>query len=276
MDTIKSIQLGALERKRDNRDIKLEKLNEIGAVYVPVEIPDVFLPEYKIPYYWQRKTPTCGAHAGSYLKTIQENIENGLDNKFSPRFLWRMIKNIDGYSLDIGTDMRSIFKALKSNGICDDVLLPNDTTLSLEEYSTPKLNNEMFDNAQNRIIKSYAFLTDLSFENIKKSIYQNKAVLLLIKVDEGFFNTDTPIFKEKKSGHFVLAWGYNKDYIYIYDSTDNIQIKKINKIYNNFIIEAGTAVDLNNNVIEMLIKQKNLLQMLIELYKKLLSLKVAT
>jgi hypothetical protein len=258
-------KLGAIERKKDNRDILL------GRIQLPTPFPETYIPEItNIPTYYQNGFPTCGANAGTWLKSAQEARDGGI-KKFSPRFLWSKIKEIDGYSLEEGTDMRSIFKRLKDTGVADYDLCPDNYTISLDEYT--KTDN-LSENAQPKIIKSYAFLDDMTFDGIRRAIYLNKEVLLLMYVDEGFFGTNEPIFKEKKWGHFVVGYGYDEKYIYIKDSTEvdySKSNKKIGVEYISFFREGGTAVDLPDYVVINLTKQKSILFFIIDLLKNFLS-----
>jgi hypothetical protein len=91
---------------------------------------------------------------------------------------------------------------------------------------------------------------------VRQNIYQFKAVILLIKCDEGFWGTEIPSFTQPLYGHFVVAYGYDQDYINIVDSADpNIGFKKISKSYfvPKFIIETGTAVDLSPTQIQAIV-----------------------
>lgn len=265
------MNLGAIERQLDLRDLKL------GKVQAPIEIPKTYLTDLSVyPKYYQGSLPACGAHSAAVLKVIQEASETNKIQSFSPRFLWSEIKKIDNHSLEEGTDMRSIFETLKSVGICDYNLIGNDISLSLVEYSLPDISLAVLDNAQPRIIKSYAFTNSPSLQDIKQAIYQNKVVLLLLYVDEGFFGTTEPTFTEKKWGHFVAGANYDEDNFIIIDSTEkdlSLSIKKINKKYIRFVREIGTCLDLPNDYVQNLIKQKELaqkvVQLLIELKNKL-------
>lgn len=268
--------LGAIPRKLDVRDIMLGSVQ----AQIQTEIPSVFKPAVIDQYIkeYQNGQPACGAHAGDIFKVIQETYEDAKPKRFSPRFLWHAIKKLinngagDGFDLEQGTDMRSIFKALKSFGICDFDLVGNDVSLSLEAYSTPEISQEVLDNAQIKIIDAYAFLNDLSFNSLKRAIYLNKAVLTLIRCDDGFFGTKTPTFTERKYGHFVVLVGYEENGIYFIDSTEqdfSNSVKFMDIKYLNFIIEAGTAVDLPNEKVKALVDKKRTLQTVVSVLQKI-------
>lgn len=262
---------GGIESPKDDRDFKL------GKITAPEPHPARYIPDTTgMPTYYQGQYPACGAHSGAYFKVIQESLESGVPQSLSPRYLWSEIKKIDGFDPRDGTTMRAILKTLASRGVCDYALLPNTYDLSLNEYTNPPVSEELRKNAHPRIIQSYAFLDDLSWYGIQNAIWSHKAVLLLLYVDEGFFGTNTPTCKSKKWGHFVTAYGYDEDSIYIKDSTERnetLSWKKLGKDYLPFVREAGTAVDMKNIVVENLDMQVSLLKKLVELYKKLLTSK---
>jgi len=262
---------GCQKSPKDVRDIQLTKIQP------PVPIPDEFVPHYldKIPVLFQNGLGVCSAHAGAHFKQIQEYLETVEIEKYSPRYLWIETKKIDGVPLEAGSYLRAIFKTLQNKGICDYDLLVNDFS-SLQDFSDPALiTAKMDNNAQPRIIKHYAFLNDLSFGGLKQAIYQDKAVLMRILVDEGFFRTKSPTFATGKWGHLVVGCGYDLDGIYIIDSTEEnpkLAIKKIRKEYVRFITEAGTALDAGTEMIRKMVKKKELLQKLVVLYQKVIEL----
>jgi len=85
------MNLGAIERDRDIRDI------DLGSVQELVPIPTVFRDDIsQLPTYYQDRIPACGAHAGAWLKTRQESRERGTPQALSPEYLWIKIKQIGG------------------------------------------------------------------------------------------------------------------------------------------------------------------------------------
>lgn len=264
--------LGAIARSYDNRDLKLGQVAQTKTI-----IPLSFASDVsQVKKLFQNGYPACGAHAGSGLKEIKEFQERKIPVAFSPRYLWKKIKEIDGFALEVGTNMRYILKVLSSSGVCDYDLLPNVYGVSLKEYTQAIITQQMEDNAQVNIIKSYGFLPEgFSIQELKESIYNNGAVLMLIHCDDNFFGTTTPIFIEKKYGHFVVAYGYDENWIYIMDSTEedtNKSLKKMNVLFFPFIREVGTVTDIPYEEIKALIDKKNLLTKLVELYTRLISL----
>lgn len=256
---------GAIERPIDTRDINL------GTAQAPVTVPEEYLPPIWLQPLYQGHTPTCGAHAGAHLKTLQENDAS----LRSPRYAWIKIKQIDGFPLEDGTDMRSIFKAIQANGICHETLLPDAIALPLADYSSPSaITQAMDDDAQPSVGGAYAFgATDE--QSIKRAIYQSGCAILLLKVDEGFWGTDTPTFSTGKWGHFVVADGFAKNYIRVYDSADpnpSYRVKNINTKYLNFVQEIGTQIDLSDRWVRGLTSEIALLRKVVSLLLKLKNL----
>ena len=258
-------------RSYDNRDIHL------GMISVPNHPVEYQTPVNTIRKLYQNGWPACGAHAGATLKAIQEQKDVQLTDGCSPRCLWRFIKDIDGYAPEVGTDMRSIFKALSTRGICLYSTMPNpDSMTNLYAYTNPTITSEVSDEANTMIINGYGFLPKgFSLEDLKDAIYKNAAVILLINCDDGFFGTNYPTFTTRPYGHFVVATGYDSQRVVILDSTEIDEKFSVKYIYNQyfpFIREAGTAIDESTEKIRTMIKQKNILTKMVELYKQVIAL----
>lgn len=247
--------LGARERTPDPRDFPL------GAVTPSDSIPTVFMQDWsKIDVDMQAKIPACGSHAGSFLKNVQETIESGQVQRKSPRYLWDKIKLIDGFALEDGTDMLSIFKTLKSVGVCDLSLLPNDTSLSLEEYSNASITPAMDENAKEALIGNYGFTFYPTMQDIKAAIYKHKAILMLIRVGKEFWTSPSGVVswaeadilplrppQTAEGGHFVVAYAYDENRIYFRNSWSKAWGRNgdgyFEANYLPFVVEIGTAFD---------------------------------
>lgn len=264
------MNLGAIEQPYNYRDIQL------GRIQKPVEIPEELIPDYSsVPKYFQGQQPACSSHAGTFGITLNEYLENGYVSPLSPRYMWRKIKDIDGYPLHLGSDLRSILKVMASEATCSNMLLPNEINKPLDIYSNPTIIDAMRYDAQPRIVASYAFLDDISFDGVKQAIFKNKFAILLIHCDEGFFGTTTPTFTSKKYGHFVVAIGYTKNGIIIVDSTEEDTLKStkfMDKKYVDFIRQGGTVVDIPNEQVKELTRKIVILEQLVSLYTKLYKL----
>lgn len=201
---------GAVEKEQSPTDF------ELGAVTFDVQIPETFMPEYNFEIQMQGKQPCCGACSGSALKNIQDTT----DTSFT--YLWKKIKVFDGFSVDSGTSLDSIMKALNKSGVCHADLLKGDISLPTATFAqNTGITSEMETDALKHRVGAYAFTWNPSFEQIKQAIYKHKAVILLMRIGEEFW---TPSWSEKDimplkpgksivSGHFVVAFGYDSDYI---------------------------------------------------------------
>ena len=269
--------LGAIKRSYDNRDLSL------GAISAPQSLwptPKAYSSDVSnIRHYYQNGWTTCGAHSGAALKSFQEFRDTGMTDGCSPRFLWNQIKKIDGYGIYDGTDMRSIFKTLSGVGDCHYTTMPDDHSLVLSEYSVVDAAqmDKASDEAGEAIIDAYGFLPNgFTLQDLKDAIYRYHQVLMLIRCDDGFFGNKIPTFSTKKYCHFVVAYGFDEEKIYILDSTEAVSStdeKVIMNCYFPFIQEVGTAVDAGTLLVRGMIKKKNILTKLVELYKQLIAYK---
>lgn len=270
---------GGISRPYDNRDF------DLGRISTPTAPPVTFETDVsQVAMRYQNGFPTCGAHAGTHMKNVQEIKDTQLLEGVSPRFLWWQIKKIDTYALEDGTDMRSIFKVLSSQGSCKYNSLPNPVdykTTTLADYSYLVEKNEtekarLLDEAQPYIIRSgYGFLgRGFTLNDLRTAIAQYGVVLMLIRCDDGFFGRKIPMFTTRKYGHFVIAYGYDQSCIKIIDSTETdplLRKKEILNVYFPFIQEVGTTVDMRYSEIKALIDQKNMLTKVVELYRQLIA-----
>ena len=243
--------LGGLERPADERDLVL------GAASAPVAIPASFIPDYSSWFKrnFQGQTEFCGQHAGTHFKVILDFVSsNGTaQERKSPRYGVIKMKTpgspvYDGYPINAGTDMRAIFKWLQQVGADDFEPLENNVMLSTAQYCDAALVTPAEDaNAKQSVISNYAF-GNTDYASLCQLIFAKKAVLLLIKCDNGFWGTAAPTFTTPMYGHFITAFGYDENGIYIIDSAEPNEafaIKHILKQYitPQFFFESGTAID---------------------------------
>jgi hypothetical protein len=208
---------------------------------------------------YQGETAFCGEHAATHFQAILEHLNTPtVAQRYSPRYGAIKLKSpsspvYDGYAIDAGTTMTAIFKWLKQVGADDYEPLENDVTLPLATYCDPTVITPAMDtDAANQKITTYAF-DALTFADLQQAIYQNKAVILLIKCDDGFWGTSTPTFTQALYGHFIVAYGYDETGIWIIDSAEpnnEFALKHIATEYINpsFFFESGTAVDVPTSV----------------------------
>jgi peptidoglycan hydrolase-like protein with peptidoglycan-binding domain len=193
--------LGGKIRTKDRRDYSPQSLGMVSPY------PDTFASP--IPtVYMQGTYGTCGAHAGAALANVLFNIIS------SPKYLWKKIKETDGYDLDVGTDMRSIFKAMQS-GVCELSLLDNNQEQSIEAYSDAnEITPPMEENASKHKISNYGFVDSPTISQIKENIYKYKAVLLLVDCGDGWWlpswgTQNNPLHVGNFVGHhFICATEY--------------------------------------------------------------------
>lgn len=244
IDDKEIIGFGAIEQEEKDSDFQL------GAIAGAEPIPDEYMTPYTGIIYHQHKIPACGSHAGVYIKNIQEGRNH------SPAYLWKRIKQIDGFKPEDGTSMEMIFKALQRFGVCSIDLMDNDTTNTLANYTNPSnITQEMDTDALNSRISSYAFQWNPTADDLKRNIYENKAVLILFRIGKEWW---TPSWREKDilplkattpatSGHFVVAYGYDKDYIYFLNewgtTWGRVGIGYFNNYYMPRCVQIGTCFD---------------------------------
>jgi hypothetical protein len=220
---------------------------------------------------FQRNTPTCGAHAGSHLKAILDKKDTGI-NRYSPMFLWRALKLTDNFPPSMGTTLEAIMKALKAYGIADWNVLPTDFSLSETSQAYTTLTEAQKDNAQPRIIDKFAITYIPTQDQVKDIMIKDGVVILLLRFDSTWFSGEVHETNGALTyGHFVVAFGYDENYIYVLDSADAVNpIKKVGK---QFMISAvGSAIDLPDEEVKRLVSQRTILQKLVELYRQLKNL----
>lgn len=278
--------LGGTPHTEDTRDYQLGKLQ------APVPYPPVFKQEnaWELPIFYQGNQPACGAHAGAWFKMFLDSYESKPRN-YSPRFTWADIKSFDGIDPSLGTEIRAIMKSLANSGAADFFPLGNDVDLSLNQYTHPTtITAEMRQMALPRLIDKYAFDGVPTWDSLKRAIYLNRAVIMRIEVGEEFWTAPSglsswkesdilPLRSPKKvvSGHFVVAHGYDDQYVYFANSFSDTWGRKghgyFTKEYMPHITHFMTAVDVPDTVLPLLLQQKSMLQKIVELLKAKLGLK---
>jgi hypothetical protein len=206
--------LGGRPRPKDKRDYQSSSLGMAGLYPDTISAP--------VPYvYMQGTYGTCGAHAGTALMNV---LFPG--KIFCPKFLWKIIKTFDGFGLNDGTDMRSIFKALQKpdpsgpdanaiRGVCELSLLDNSLEGSIEQYSDiSEVTPTMISNAKQYQIDKYGFIDTPNMAQIKQAISTYKAVLLLVDCGDGWWlpswgPQNNPLHVGNLVGHhFICATEY--------------------------------------------------------------------
>ncbi len=211
---------GAIFQERDSRDYDLSRVASASPT------PAVFRPDYsKVPVTYQGKQPACGSHSGATLEGILSLNRGESETDNSPRFLWKEIKDIDGYPVEVGTDLYSILKTLKDKGVCGMSLTGNDVGISMADYRNLKVTDEMLKDAETRRIAAYATIYSPTFQQIKDAIYRNGAIVIQYRCGQNMYLPSwtkcLPLSPDKypmDSGHFVIGIGYDEKYTYFRNS----------------------------------------------------------
>jgi len=279
---METIKFGFIKSPIDRRDFLL------GKVQVSVPIPDTYSTDLsQVPILYQKQQPSCIGHAtASGLMAIGDTPSRD----FSPRFIYALCKKYDGIPNAEGTYYREAVKIVKGYGCSDNAQFPNDVNLDKDTYKNADLiTPDAYDVGQIRIIKAYVQVDDLSFNGIKQAIYQNKVVLMGVKVGTEWWTDKNgngswqekdilPLRPPKQiiSGHAILCYGYSNNYIFFRNSFGKDWGRNGDGYfgieYLPYVQEAWTFIDLPDETIKNLIKQKDLLQRLIELYQLLINI----
>jgi hypothetical protein len=202
METQQTIGLGGNPRPKDKRDYTPELL---GSAVPP---PQTFQSPVST-IYMQGTYGTCGAHAGAQIANVLTGIVS------SPKYLWKRIKQIDGFGLNDGTDMRSIFKVLQTNGVCELSLMDDSLEQTIQQYSDPgEITPNEDVNAATHKIGAYGFIDNPTVAQIKQSIATYGVVILLVDCGDGWWlpswgPQNNPLHVGNFVGHhFIAATGY--------------------------------------------------------------------
>lgn len=159
----------------------------------------------------------CYAFAGEASKEQQEWKEwPNLKPIFSPLFLAKHCKDIDGIIGDEGSYLRSVMEVLLKIGICYE----NTYKYSLYngKLNFPIIPQIAYEEANKYKIKSYASCNSL--EEVKNAIYNNGLVLGGILVCSNFLNPENG-FVDNPEGNIlgchaiaVVGWDDNLQYTY--------------------------------------------------------------
>lgn len=235
---------------------------ELGTITAPINPPAVFNPTYTNFIDMQAQIGCCGAGAGKALQEVFSNIA-GNPTHLSMEYLWKKIKDVDGEPLGDGTTLLGIMKGLNKYGVCTNALLPTnavdaDPVAFAKDDTTSTMN---MDASTREITTGYAFQWAPSFNDIKSAIYTHKAVILLMQVGAEFWTNSSGIASWAaneilplsanfpiQSGHFVLAYGYDENYIYFLNQWSSAWgengVGWFGANYASRVVELGTAVDL--------------------------------
>lgn len=271
---------GFLKSPKDPRDFTIKKVKGLlGAE--PTIFPQTYFTDISsVPVLFQGKQSSCIGHATASGMMALDGGKYSYD--YSPRFIYALCKRDDGYPNADGTFYKQAMAEGKNNGICDNAQFPNDINLPFPQYKDASLiPQQAFDTAKQRTIKSYVKLNNLSFEGIKAAIYESKIVLLGVEIGIEFYTPSwqakdvLPLRSPQKivSGHALLCYGYDENYIYFRNSFGPSWGDNGNGYfcpdYLPFCVEGWVFMDLAPDVIENLKQQVSILQQVLYWFQKL-------
>ncbi len=215
--------LGGKEKPVDRNDIVL------GASTMPKYTHPKELKNnaaWAVPVEYQGQQPACGAHSGAKAKGLARG------KRFSPRATWGDLKSFDGWAIEDGTDIRSIFKSITKNlGAVEFDLYGNDVSLKAKEYAKT-LASQIRSAGAKYTGDGYGFAgSDRSFDALKDFITEHGPTILLVRVGNEWWTgkngksswlekdilplrTPNPV----TSGHFVVAHSFDEENIYFINS----------------------------------------------------------
>lgn len=197
--------------------------------------------------YMQGTYGTCGGHVGAEVVNVLTGIIS------SPKYLWKRVKQSDGFGLNDGTDMRSIFKTLQTWGACELSLMDNSLEQSMQQYSDPgEITPNMDANAILHKIGAYGFIDNPTSAQIRQAIATYGVVVLLVDVGDGWWlpswgPKNNPLHLGNFVGHhFIAATGYGMTLIDGPNSWSTLWgtegIFNFDESYMPHVIELGFAV----------------------------------
>lgn len=283
----KSYQLGTGGKKSplDLRDITTSQVG-LAMPYPESYFTDISM----LPVQYQGKKPSCVAYSGALIKQWLDYKETGEIRDYSKRFLYALAKKNDQIPEIDGTYPRVAWDQLRKIGICDGSFVEDDITLERNEYQTPEISQGALDNAEPRQIKSYVAVNPINFDSLKSEIYSNGLVAVLMNIGDNFWTNEKgentwdgsqlfPLrqFDNFVSGHEVVAYGYDKDFIYFRNHWSDKWGCNGNGFFDSSymknIREAHVFMDLPDDLIKNLKAQYALLQKVVSLYQLLINLK---
>jgi len=225
---------GLIPSPIDHRDIPL---SAVSTLITPAPAT------YRIPYILTLKNqgdkPICVGCSGASIKEFWERKE-GNAIEFDGKYLYNKCKELDGMPDVQGTYYRMGLKILKDIG------------------AKPVGGNEI----DKYRIGGYVKLTDISFDGLKRAIYEFGAILAGFRGSNEGWQTAyirPPRTGENIWGHAILLVGYNENYLIFQNSWGEWGDKGygyISREYLPYLIEAwGILVDLPNNWKDLLPNQ---------------------
>lgn len=267
-ENLTNIGFGSIPSPKDYRDIAF------ADVVTPTTLPDKFFVDIvTLPVWSQKKIGACVGHAGAKYKQELDNLDVQKVIPLSARYLYGMCKSLDQVPGE-GTYPRLSMKILHDYGCTTEDELPNDTTLDHETYV---LNRNVANfspyhtTAEKYKIASYANVNIGLLDEVKQAIIKGNGMTTLVRVGQEWYSDAAGVTWDKNrilpikppvnviSGHQI--------YVYGYENVDgDTKIHFLNSWsdqwadggkgwfwwsqYRNFIVEAYTAVDIPQSLID--------------------------
>lgn len=198
----KQYPTGAFDGELDSRTIHLSMFQP------PVSIPKKYVTEMP-PVENQSPKNDCvgrGVHkvVELYLK------QKGKDVNLSARDVYKQCKAVDGVPGSQGTFVSVGVHVAYKNGIATEALVPSDTSLKEEVYIGYQDTPEIIASRAQYKTGGYGVVAR-DYGAVCQSIYQNKAILCSLLVDNNwFFGKITRVFKDL-GRHCVVLHGYDQE-----------------------------------------------------------------
>ncbi len=194
---------GALKPKVDTRDYQLRAgASQLPEVYTCADLP---------PVKNQRSVSSCVAHATAAILETFNKIETGTFTPLSTNFIYGM-QGVAFNRLEGGMYLRDACKIVQNYGDPTEKTISGNTEQpKCTEELKEKLNNEVYTEAQNYRVSSYAKCATTN--DIKHALINYGPVLASIKWYDKYKITDGIINFDKSSGHgyhAIMICGYDE------------------------------------------------------------------
>lgn len=221
----------------------------------------------------QMREPSCVSHSIVYLLKLYFFLKTGKIIDFSPRFLDIIsgLKKYNGYAdfgLNDGRDPLTVLKLAQKYGCATQATLPNDTTLSINQYRDPStITESVIAEASQYKIPGYVSIP-LNREAIRQAIVTYGAVSILFRVGQELWTDRNgnitysqalidPLRTPKTiiAGHQMTGSGYNALFEHLVNSWGISWAEQGEADYNwddwePYILEAWVIADVPGEILK--------------------------
>ena len=205
---------------RDKRDRLLSDIQPLGIS------PDTYsLRDKQSPVQNQYNFGICYAMASTGIAEYWNNLEYEEEINLSERFNVHFTKKISGLWDKQGDYFRNSLKALCDYGTCLSDDWKNDFNLSWENFSKDEPPQDVIEKAKEFKGKTY-WRVDVSIENIKSAIFQNKTSVLVGMNWFSSYNATPadgrlPLPSGTQGGHAIICVGWDNNNLWFKNSWSN-------------------------------------------------------